>query len=110
MNDGVRFGLGLDFIASPRRQRCRRSQLYGLSFLSKISPTSAGFAFPLLSFITCPFRKFNAAALPALKSAADPGLAAIASSQNLSRALTSLTCARPFFSTIVTGDPPAANI
>ena len=48
------------------------------SFFSKISPTSAGFALPLLSFITCPLSKFSAATLPALKSAAGPGFAAIA--------------------------------
>ena len=33
---------------------------------------NAGFALPLLSFITWPLRKFSAATLPALKSAAGP--------------------------------------
>ena len=36
------------------------------SFLARISPTTAGLAFPLESFITWPFRKFNAASLPDL--------------------------------------------
>jgi hypothetical protein len=34
------------------------------NFRSRISPASAGFALPLLSFITWPLRKFSAAALP----------------------------------------------
>ena len=64
---------------------------YPRSFASRISPTSAGFALPLLAFITWPLRKFSAATLPALKSAAGPGFAAITSSQNFSMAPVSLT-------------------
>src|SRR3974390_1029885 len=60
------------------------------SFRSRISPASAGLALPLLNFITWPLRKFNAAALPALKSVTGPGFAAIASSQNFSMAPVSL--------------------
>ncbi len=37
-----------------------------LSLRSKISPTSAGFALPLLSFITCPLSALSTATLPAL--------------------------------------------
>src|SRR6266404_5041076 len=84
--------------------------LPGLSLRSRISPTKAGFALPLLSFITWPLRKLRAAVLPALKSAAGPGLAAMASSQNFSIAPASLTCARPFFSTILAGASPVANM
>lgn len=46
---------------------------YPQSFRSKISPTNCGLAFPWESLITCPFRKFSDAALPALKSAAGFG-------------------------------------
>jgi hypothetical protein len=37
-----------------------------LSLRSSISPTTAGFALPLLSFITWPLRELSAASLPAL--------------------------------------------
>ena len=36
------------------------------SFLARISPTTAGLAFPLESFMTWPFKKFSAASLPDL--------------------------------------------
>src|ERR1051326_3240838 len=77
------------------RRRLQKPQLF--SFRSRISPTSAGFALPLLSFITWPLRKFNAAVLPDLKSFAGPGLVAMTSSQNFSIAPVSLTSPR-FFS------------
>src|SRR5689334_13494475 len=62
-----------------------------LSLRSRISPTRAGLALPLLTFMTWPLRKFSAATLPARKSSALLGLAAITSSQNFSIALLSLT-------------------
>ena len=51
------------------------------SFRSRISPAVAGLAFPLLSFITCPFKKLSAAVLPARKSATLCGFAAMTWSQ-----------------------------
>ena|SRR5437867_5673207 len=39
---------------------------YPFNFRSSISPTTAGFAFPWLNFITWPLRKFSAAVLPDL--------------------------------------------
>ena len=47
------------------RRRCG-GELQPFNFRCSISPTSAGFALPLLSFITCPLRKFSAAVLPDL--------------------------------------------
>ena len=65
--------------AKPTEENPRETDSnFYFSFRSKISPMRLGFALPLLSFITWPLRKFNAAALPALKSAAGPGLAAMA--------------------------------
>src|SRR4051794_35543897 len=45
----------------------------------RISPTTAGFAFPLDSFITWPLRKLMAAAFPLRKSATTFGFAAMTS-------------------------------
>src|SRR6266581_3518385 len=56
-------------VARPRRGS------YRLSLRSKISPARCGFALPWLAFITCPFRKFRAAALPPRKSFARDDLA-----------------------------------
>jgi hypothetical protein len=41
-------------------------QLVQLNNFTNISPIRFGLAFPLESFMTCPFRKLMAAALPAL--------------------------------------------
>jgi hypothetical protein len=48
------------------------------NFLSRISPTTCGFAFPFDNFITWPLRKLSEAAWPARKSAEGFGLATIA--------------------------------
>src|SRR5204862_269072 len=68
------------------------------------------FAFPLESFITCPFRKLSDTVLPALKSAAGFGLAAITWSQSASIALASLNCSIPFSLTMSSAPFPLANI
>jgi hypothetical protein len=52
-------------------QECRLQwsltrKLLQLNNLTNVSPTRFGLAFPLESFMTCPFRKLMAAALPAL--------------------------------------------
>src|SRR6267378_7892 len=60
--------------------------------------------------MTWPLRKLREAALPALKSAAGLGLAAITSSQNFSIALVSLNCSIPFSFTIAAAPFPLENI
>ena len=50
---------------APLPQSCEVRN-YVFSFRSRISPTSAGFALPLLSFMTWPLRELSAASLPAL--------------------------------------------
>ena len=57
---------------------------------------------PLLSFMTWPLRKLRAAALPARKSSALLGLAAMAWSQKASMALLSLTAIEVFLAYIHT--------
>jgi hypothetical protein len=47
-----------------------------------MSPTTAGFAFPCESFITCPLRKLIDAGLPPLYSATAFGFASIACLQS----------------------------
>ena len=65
---------------------------------------------PFDNFMTWPLRKLREAALPALKSAAGLGLAAITSSQNFSIALVSLNCSIPFSFTITAAPLPLENI
>src|SRR5947207_3045095 len=84
--------------------------LQTLNFRSKISPASCGLALPFDNFMTWPLRKLREAALPALKSAAGLGLAAITSSQNFSIALVSLNCSIPFSFTITAAPLPLENI
>jgi len=43
-----------------------RNAMAQASFFARISPATAGLAFPLESFMTCPLRKLSAASLPAL--------------------------------------------
>ena len=55
-----------DKVTDQGAQRTALTRRRYSNFFSRISPTSAGFALPLLSFMTWPLRKFSAAGLPAL--------------------------------------------
>ena len=70
---------------------------------STISVTCLGFALPLLSFMTCPTRKFAALSLPSRTSPTGPGFAAMTSSTMPSTSPESAG-SKPFAFAIEAGD------
>src|SRR6188472_976892 len=76
------------------------------NFFFNKSFTFPGFAFPPLTFITCPTKNPNTCCFPSLNCATCPGFLLRTSSMTFASAPSSETCVNPFSCTICSGDFP----